>query len=148
MHGGSVEARSAGDGQGSEFVVRLPIALEPRGRAARPPAAAPRHPRQRRILVVDDNRDAAASLAMLLELDGHEIVTAHDGAAALEAAEAHRPDVVLLDIGLPRARRLRGVPAHPAAAVGQRHGARRAHRVGPGGGPRSNPRGRLRRATS
>ena len=55
----------------------------------------------RRVLVVDDNRDAASSLAMLFELDGHEVVTVHDGAAAFGAAEAHRPDVVLLDIGLP-----------------------------------------------
>ena len=100
MHGGSVEARSAGVGQGSEFVVRLPIVHE-RAAAAAAPAAIPRDVASRRILVVDDNRDAAASLAMLLELDGHHIVTAHDGAAALEAAAAQRPEVVLLDIGLP-----------------------------------------------
>ena len=53
------------------------------------------------MLVVDDNRDAVSSLAMLLELDGHSVVTAHDGPSALAAAEAHKPDVALLDIGLP-----------------------------------------------
>jgi DNA-binding response OmpR family regulator len=56
---------------------------------------------RRRILVVDDNRDAASSLAMLLELDGHAVVSAHDGQSALAAADSHRPDVALLDIGLP-----------------------------------------------
>jgi len=98
MHGGSVEARSAGTGQGSEFVVRLPIVLGPSaGVTATTPTVIPR----RRILVVDDNRDAAASLSLLLELDGHAIVTAHDGASAYTAAETHRPEVTLLDIGLP-----------------------------------------------
>jgi signal transduction histidine kinase len=99
MHGGSVEARSAGLGQGSQFVVRLPIVLE---RASAPaPSVPPGAIAPRRILVVDDNRDAAASLAMLLEFDGHAIVTAHDGPAAYAAADTHRPEVALLDIGLP-----------------------------------------------
>jgi CheY-like chemotaxis protein/two-component sensor histidine kinase len=100
MHGGSVEAHSGGPGQGSRFVVRLPIVTEPRVAAqpAPPPMAAAE---RRRILVVDDNRDAASSLAMLLELDGHSVVTAHDGGSAFAAAEAHRPEVALLDIGLP-----------------------------------------------
>ena len=100
MHGGSVEARSAGVGQGSQFVVRLPIVHEP-APAAAAPAVFSRDAAARRILVVDDNQDAAGSLAMLLELDGHEIITVHDGMAALEAADARRPEVVLLDIGLP-----------------------------------------------
>jgi PAS domain S-box-containing protein len=100
MHGGSVDAHSAGPGQGSAFVVRLPIVLEPHPAAARPPARTGPLER-RRMLVVDDNPDAAASLAMLLTLDGHAIVTAHDGTSACSAAEAHRPDVALLDIGLP-----------------------------------------------
>jgi CheY-like chemotaxis protein len=65
------------------------------------PAAAPPPPPRRGILVVDDNRDAAAALAMLLQLEGHETFVANDGAAALEAAASRRPDVVLLDIGLP-----------------------------------------------
>jgi PAS domain S-box-containing protein len=100
MHGGSVEARSAGEGQGSRFVVRLPIADSGEAPAAEPPATRETE-RPRRILVVDDNRDAATSLAMLLEIGGHETFTAHDGAAAFEAAERHRPEVALLDIGLP-----------------------------------------------
>ena len=99
MHGGSVEAQSAGPGQGSQFVVRLPIVIEPR--AAPQPAPPPVVADRRRILVVDDNRDAASSLAMLLELDGHSVVTAHDGASAFAAADAQRPEVALLDIGLP-----------------------------------------------
>jgi len=100
MHGGSVEAHSAGPGQGSQFVVRLPIVVESRAAASAAPLV---HPPLvgRRMLVVDDNRDAASSLAMLLELDGHSVLTAHDGPSALAAAEAHKPDVALLDIGLP-----------------------------------------------
>jgi PAS domain S-box-containing protein len=102
MHGGSVQARSAGVGRGSEFVVRLPIAPV-EGAAAAPSArrADAQAPRVRRILVVDDNQDAAASLALLLEISGHEVHVAHDGAQALEAAAKYRPEVVLLDIGLP-----------------------------------------------
>jgi len=100
MHGGSVDARSAGAAQGSEFIVRLPIVQQPHAVAARPPVGTGPIER-RRMLVVDDNRDAAGSLAMLLELDGHAIVTAYDGASAYSAAESHRPEVALLDIGLP-----------------------------------------------
>jgi len=111
LHGGRVEAHSAGPGEGSEFVVRLPVLpagdakAEGRGGgedspvadAARPPvAAAPR-----RILVVDDSVDAAESLAILLRLQGHDVRVAHDGPAALAAAAAFHPEVVLLDIGLP-----------------------------------------------
>jgi CheY-like chemotaxis protein len=113
MHGGNVEARSAGVGHGSEFVVRLPI--DAGGASAEAPSAADSN-RAFRILVVDDNPDAAVSLSTLLELEGHEPITVHDGTAALEAAEKHRPDVVLLDIGLPHmnghevCRRLRALP--------------------------------------
>jgi PAS domain S-box-containing protein len=99
MHGGSVEARSAGPGHGSQFVVRLPIVVE--GAPASLTALTPAAIAKRRILVVDDNRDAAASLSLLLELDGHAIVTVHDGLSAYAAAEAHRPEVALLDLGLP-----------------------------------------------
>jgi CheY-like chemotaxis protein len=99
MHGGVVEAQSAGPGQGSQFVVRLPIVVEHQPVAA-PPVARLAIPK-RRILVVDDNRDAAASLSLLLELDGHAIVTVHDGLAAYAAADAHRPEVALVDLGLP-----------------------------------------------
>jgi signal transduction histidine kinase len=104
MHGGTVEAHSEGRGQGSEFVVRLP-ALTPAVQEPMPrsdgeePAGAPV---RRRVLVADDNVDAAASLAMMLEFMGNEVRTAHDGIAAVEAAAAFRPDVILLDIGMPR----------------------------------------------
>ncbi len=127
MHGGSVEAFSAGPGQGSEFVVRLPLLT------AAPPAPAPETPAElpgrtepvppRRILVVDDNQDSAESLAMLLRLFGNDVRTAHDGHLALAVAEAYRPDVVLLDIGLPgmngydMARAIRKMPALDQAVL-------------------------------
>ena len=100
MHGGSIEAHSAGEGQGSEFVVRLPTVDAPVHVV--PPPEVARTPSARRVLVVDDNADSAESLALLLEMSGHRVFTAHDGEAAIHAAEAHRPDVVLLDIGLPK----------------------------------------------
>jgi CheY-like chemotaxis protein len=104
MHGGEVTAQSAGLGSGSEIVVKLPLVIEavPAGTA---PAPASRDLTQipaRRILVVDDNVDAAESLAMLLEVCGHHTHMAHDGPAAIETAETVRPDVILLDIGLPK----------------------------------------------
>jgi PAS domain S-box-containing protein len=103
MHGGTVVARSDGVHRGSEFTVRLPVASAPAPVAVATHAPrAPAHVQPRRVLIVDDNRDAASSLAMLLELEGHKTVVAHDGPTALEAAERHRPDVMLLDIGLPR----------------------------------------------
>jgi PAS domain S-box-containing protein len=103
MHGGTVEARSAGIGHGSEFVVRLPVLrAEPDGadcapfrEVARPSAPA------RRVLVVDDNVDAADSAAILLRLWGHEVQTVYDGLGVLPAVRDFRPDVILLDIGLP-----------------------------------------------
>ena len=102
MHGGSVRATSGGADQGSEFVVRLPIATDAAARPARSTELAQEPARARHILVVDDNRDAATSLATLLQLAGHETSTAHDGLAALEAIDKLRPEIVLLDIGLPR----------------------------------------------
>ena len=118
MHGGAVDARSEGVGRGSEFVVRLP--LKPEQPIVRPlgdtKAAAGRGPR-RRILVVDDNRDAAQALKLLLETDGHEVQVAGDGAGGLALARQYKPDVALLDIGLPHmdgyelARRMREEPA-------------------------------------
>jgi signal transduction histidine kinase len=104
MHGGTVEARSAGPGQGSEFVVRLPVGERLLPAAAPPsPSAGERAepPPPRRILVVDDHEDSATSLAMLLERAGNQVRTANDGLAAVAAAESFQPDVVLLDIGLP-----------------------------------------------
>src|SRR5206468_3362054 len=101
LHGGTVEAHSAGLGHGSEFVVRLPLLERAAPQdAPGPAAAAPAKARPRRVLVVDDNRDAAESVALMLRLDGHDVRVAHDGPAALEAAQAFRPEVVLLDIGL------------------------------------------------
>ncbi|HKY43215.1 MAG TPA: PAS domain S-box protein, partial [Pyrinomonadaceae bacterium] len=101
MHGGSIEAKSAGEGQGSEFVVRLPVLRKP-SVITQAPAIEPEPRPQRRILIVDDNVDSADSLAMLLEITGNKTYMAHDGMEAIEAIEEHRPEVVLLDIGLPR----------------------------------------------
>ena len=118
MHGGTVEAASPGEGQGSTFTVKLPI-LKDREESApgtqsgeRPESAGSK----RRILVVDDNRDSAASMATMLRLMGNEIRTAHDGLEALELAEQFRPQVILMDLGMPRlngyeaARRIREQP--------------------------------------
>jgi PAS domain S-box-containing protein len=103
LHGGRVEAHSAGPGRGSEFVVRLPVLLTP-ACAPRPEGGAGPNgrPSKYRILVVDDNEDSAVSLGLMLQIMGHDTQAAHDGLAAVEAAAAFRPDVVLLDIGLPR----------------------------------------------
>jgi two-component system CheB/CheR fusion protein len=100
MHGGSVLAFSDGPGKGTELVVRLPVLqrARPAGRSPRG-GNAPRT--SRRILVVDDNVDAADSLAQFLGMAGHQVWTAYGGAAALEAARAYRPEAVLLDIGMP-----------------------------------------------
>ena len=115
LHGGSIEAHSAGLGHGSEFIVRLPILT---GLATVPPPPAPLAPEtSRRMLIVDDNRDAAETMAMLQELRGHKTLTAHTGPDAIIAAAAFLPEVILLDIGLPGmdgyevARRLRLMPA-------------------------------------
>ncbi|HLA10589.1 MAG TPA: PAS domain S-box protein [Pyrinomonadaceae bacterium] len=102
MHGGSVEARSEGEGKGSEFAVRLPILSETTNLAPPQSIDAERPTPTRRILVVDDNRDSADSLAMLLEITGNKTYLAHDGVEAIEAVEKYRPEVVLLDIGLPK----------------------------------------------
>ena len=101
LHGGTVQVRSGGIGQGSEFVVRLPIMVDPPQPLPRPAPIEPTAGAGRRILVVDDNRDAVESLAMLLQLGGHETHMAHDGLEAVEAAKALQPDVIFLDVGLP-----------------------------------------------
>ncbi len=113
MHGGRVEAKSEGRGMGSEFAVRLPVetssALSSDGDGRARKASG-----RRRIMVVDDNYDAAISLAMMLELMGNVTKTAHDGIEALEVAAVFRPDLIFLDIGMPRldghetAKRIRG----------------------------------------
>jgi PAS domain S-box-containing protein len=100
MHGGRIEAFSAGLGQGSEFVVRLPMCAPLAADVASPPAPAGGAVR-RRVLIVEDNADAAESLAITLTGMGHEIRLARDGPSALEAAAEFKPDVALLDIGLP-----------------------------------------------
>jgi signal transduction histidine kinase/CheY-like chemotaxis protein len=99
LHGGEVRAASEGPGRGATFTFRLPLAGEGPAKAAAP-AAADAHAR-RRVLIVEDNRDAADSLRMLLELAGHEVAVAYTGAEGLRAAQARRPDVVLCDLGLP-----------------------------------------------
>ena len=105
MHGGEVEAHSAGLGEGSEFVVRLPLArsadeLEPTSRNELPVLASTIAPRLK-ILVVEDNADAAEMLVLFMRQDGDEVRLARDGLAALEEARAFQPQVVLCDLGLP-----------------------------------------------
>jgi signal transduction histidine kinase len=102
MHGGAVSASSQGPGHGTELVVRLPllgVTSTPFGPAEskRPPVVSPR-----RILVADDNNDAVEALALQLQLAGHDVRTANDGMEALEVAESFAPQVVLLDLGMPR----------------------------------------------
>jgi len=117
MHGGQIEAKSAGEGQGSEFIVRLPLAAA----AAQPTTsqikrAALAAAKPCRILVIEDNLDQAQTLAALLALWGYEVTTANEGTAGIEIAATFKPDVVLVDLGLPGisgyevARRLRKHP--------------------------------------
>jgi CheY-like chemotaxis protein len=142
MHDGSVEARSEGPGTGSTFTVRLPVLIEasrPHARAEREEAA----PKSNlRILIVDDNRDSADSLVMLLRLLGNDTRTAYDGQQGLDLAEEFRPDVVLLDIGLPKlngyeaCRRIREQPWGKGMVLialtgwGQEDDVRRSHQAG------------------
>jgi len=117
-HGGDIEARSAGRGRGAEFTVRLPLVpapppMEMEGSTPSAPAPAPA---RKRVLVVDDNVDAAQALAAYLRLAGHRVESALDGEAALRIAEVLRPDVAFIDLNMPRmdgaevARRLRLTP--------------------------------------
>jgi CheY-like chemotaxis protein len=142
VHGGRIEARSDGPGRGSEFVVRLPVVVEasvPKP-AERPEPAAPRS--SLRILIVDDNRDGADSLGMMLRMMGNDTRTAYDGQQGVAAAGEFRPDVILLDIGLPRLngyeaccriRELpwgRGVVLIAVTGWGQEEDRRRSHEAG------------------
>ncbi len=119
MHGGALTATSEGPNRGAEFQLRLPCLGLVHGAetAAAPKLAVHKAPSACRVLIVDDNPDAAQSIATLLELEGHHVETAGDGLQALEQAPSFAPDVVILDIGLPRldgyevARRLRQMPA-------------------------------------
>jgi PAS domain S-box-containing protein len=143
MHGGSVEAKSEGRGRGSEFVVRLPVVVEafvpP---PAEPDAAAAPKKTSLRILIVDDNKDGADSLAMMLKIMGNDTRTAYDGQEGVEQAEQYRPDVALFDIGLPKlngyeaCRRIRGQPWGQSMVLiagtgwGQDEDRRRSHDAG------------------
>jgi PAS domain S-box-containing protein len=124
LHGGALEAASEGPGKGSEFTLRLKLAREQAGEPARAaqPALRPKSPGER-VLVVDDNVDAAATLEMLLGSLGYQTRVVHDGASALAAAKQFKPDVVLLDIGMPGldgyevARRLRAMKSGRALRI-------------------------------
>ncbi len=117
LHGGRIEAGSAGMGKGSRFTVRMPKASSMQPGAAHAQGLRNGHGTTgKRILLADDNRDAAESLAILLRLEGHQVDLAHDGQTALEKFAEHLPDVALLDIGMPKqngyevARRIRAAP--------------------------------------
>jgi CheY-like chemotaxis protein len=101
LHGGAIEAHSAGPGLGSEFVVRLPLLQHPALASGMAPARAVTRITGQRILVVDDNVDAAETLSALLRCLGAEVLTVHDGRAALECVRAHKPSAAVLDIGMP-----------------------------------------------
>jgi len=124
MHGGSVTTASEGQGRGSTFTVTLPALPADTAPSAAAPAEGGRVAGPgRRILVVDDNRDAATSMAMMLGLMGDEVRTARDGVEAVEMAEAFRPEVILMDVGMPRlngldaTRRIRGQPWGEGMAI-------------------------------
>jgi CheY-like chemotaxis protein len=145
MHGGSVEAHSAGLGKGCEFVVRLPL-MARRTEKLNDEEITERNqnaPKSgHRLLVVDDNQDAAMSLALLLKLQGHEVRVANDGHSALEIASTFRPSVIFLDIGMPVmdgyevARRLRQQPELEKVVLvaltgwGQKEDRRRSREAG------------------
>jgi len=140
MHGGTIEARSRGEGHGAEFIVRLPLAAAPTSHATPPRPLALAAPM--RVLVVDDNRDSAESLGMVLQMLGAEVTLAHDGHSAIDAFGAGNSSVVLLDIGLPGmdgyevARRLRArhPDRHPTIVAvtgwGQEDDRRKAREAG------------------
>jgi CheY-like chemotaxis protein len=117
MHGGTVSAESAGQGKGSEFNVCLPlIEARPAPSNAGVSDSVPHGP-SRRVLVVDDNRDGAASMAMMLRLLGDDVRMANDGLEAVEAFESFRPEVILMDVGMPRLNGLeatRRIREHPS----------------------------------
>jgi PAS domain S-box-containing protein len=101
LHGGSIHVHSEGAGKGSEFVIRLPMAMGELARSMRPDRGGSSHPAPLRILVVDDNRDAADSLGMLMRMMGNDVRIVYDGQTALDAAREFKPAAILLDIGLP-----------------------------------------------
>jgi CheY-like chemotaxis protein len=124
MHGGAVAAESAGEGRGSTFTLTLPTADgHPGADCAAPGAAGAQARPARRVLVVDDNRDGAESMADMLGMFGDEVRTAHDGLEAVAAAEGFRPEVILMDVGMPRldgldaTRRIREQPWGKAVVI-------------------------------
>jgi PAS domain S-box-containing protein len=142
LHDGSIEVQSKGRGQGSEFVIRLPLAEDDPERSSSASTDAALRGPTFRILVVDDNSDAAESLGMLLEAGGHSVETAYDGLSALQLVEEFRPDVVLLDLGLPEmdgvevAGRVRAMPdgrrVHIVAVTGWEQDEDKARASEPG----------------
>jgi two-component system, chemotaxis family, CheB/CheR fusion protein len=142
LHGGSVEALSDGPGKGSEFVVRIPVGVASDAPESDAAADVPVPGAGLKILVVDDSRDAADTCAILLELSGHHVQTAYTAQRALELAEAFRPHVFLLDIGLPDldgyqlAKKIRAIPSGRGAFLiavtgwGQEADRRRAFEAG------------------
>jgi CheY-like chemotaxis protein len=122
LHGGTIRAESAGSGRGATFIVSLPAQAEPPALAAGP--VLPRRPANRlRVLVVEDNRDAADSLRMLLEVYGYQVEVAYTGPDGVRAAEAYRPQVILCDIGLP------GMDGYGVAAAVRRNPATASARL-------------------
>ena len=102
LHGGIVEAKSEGLGKGSEFIVRIPAVPAQREQVQSPEGTTATAQKPRRVLIADDNVDSATVLAILLRASGHEVQTVHDGMAALESSKSFRPDLVILDIGMPK----------------------------------------------
>ena len=143
MHDGTVSAQSEGSGKGSTFIVRLPLvsagarSAEPTSTAIQPSVA------PRRILIVDDNQDAADSLTVLLQYQGHEVVTAYNGEEGLKCARTLRPHLVFLDLGMPR---IDGIEAAQQLRTTARRGADdvdRTDRMGTGTGPAAHADGRI-----
>jgi PAS domain S-box-containing protein len=141
LHGGSVRAASEGPGKGSRFEVRLPLAAAPAEGAARAPEPAPGARGGMRVLVADDNRDAADTLCRVLSLYGYEVRAAYDGNAALEICESFEPQAAVLDLGMPlrsgydvarelRARRGPGMRLIALTGWGGENDARRAREAG------------------
>ena len=123
LHGGTIAAQSAGEGTGAEFIVRLPRVSAPTPAAAPSRSEPATRPVHRRILVADDDVDVADSLTLLLDILGHEVRTARDGMEALEIAALFKPELVLMDLGMPRlngydtCRRLRAEPAGAGVVI-------------------------------
>jgi len=142
LHGGTIEAFSKGSNKGCEFVVRLPLSATIEEAAQPSPSTSLAPSKMKRVLVVDDNQDAADSLGMLLNFLGAEVHVVHDGKSALESMKAFRPEVVLLDLGMPgmnglevaRVMRedpeLKGITLVALTGWGQREDRRRTHEAG------------------